>query len=430
MKLPILHFQMLKISLTITSLLFLFVSSCTQTKTNKYFVHHTIANPLPGMEERGTGGFSLADFDSDGDLDVTISRNADSGFVYWYENKTGHWQNHILGRCDELQLGAVSLDIDNDGNPDLVMGRFWFRNPGNLKDKPDTKWEKYFYTGGLDSENHDMATADINMDGSIDVISYSQVAPNGVLRWYDVRNEMQWVPHTISDKVNELVKDIPGSNGIHGGFAPKGVADLSGDKFPDIVTPTGWYKNPGKNTDGAWAFHEWPFRTGVIPNPYGLSFRSWVTDLDADGDNDIIYTDCDGAYSKGYWIENKGNTSFVRKELPAPPDSTGSFHSLAVADFDRDGDLDIVSGEQEDPDPGMKPVGLKERGFIWINVGTPRKPLFREPVIFQTDNPGWHEAQTGDVDGDGDMDIVSKIWNRDGVNYHVDYWENVMSNKR
>ena len=135
---------MLKISLTITSLLFLFVSSFAQTKTNKYFVHHTIADPLPGLEERGTGGFSLADFDSDGDLDVTISRNADSGFVYWYENKTGHWQNHLLGRCDVLQLGAVSLDIDNDGNPDLVMGRFWFRNPGNLKRQAGYKMGKIF----------------------------------------------------------------------------------------------------------------------------------------------------------------------------------------------------------------------------------------------------------------------------------------------
>jgi len=428
MKFTPISFQVLNIFFTITSSIFLLVSSFAQTETNKYFIHHTIANPLPGPQEWGTGGFSLSDFDNDGDLDITISPRADSGRVYWYENKTGHWQNHLLGTGDQMQLGAVSLDIDRDGNPDLVMGRFWFRNPGNLKDKPDSKWEKYFYTGGLDFENHDIVTADINMDGSIDVLSYSQLASNGVLRWYDVKEAMQWVSHTISDRVNELVKDIPGSNGIHGGFAPKGVGDLSGDQFPDVVTPTGWYRNPGKNKDGAWEFHKWPFHTGIIPNPYGLSFRSWITDLDADGDNDIIYTDCDVAYSKGYWIENKGNTSFVRAELPSPPDSTGSFHSLAVADFDRDGDLDIVSGEQEDPDPGMKPVGLKERGFIWINAGTPHKPMFRV-VVFQTDNPGWHEAQTGDVDGDGDIDIVSKIWNKDGVNYHVDYWENIMSKK-
>jgi hypothetical protein len=420
---------MRKIFLTLTPFLSLLVCSFAQTNSNKYFIHHTIADPLPGMEDLGTGGFSLADFDNDGDLDVTISRNSDSGFVYWYENKNGRWQNHLLGTSDAMQLGTVSLDIGNDGNADLVMGRFWFKNPGNLKDEPDAKWEKNFYAGALESENHDIVTADINMDGSIDVLSYSQTSGNGVLRWYDVTNEMQWVPHTISDKVNELVKHIPGSNGIHGGFAPKGVADLSGDQFPDIVTPTGWYKNPGKNTDGAWEFQRWPFHTGIIPNLYGLSFRSWVTDLDGDGDNDVIYTDCDVAYSKGYWLENKGNAVFLRNELPPLPDSTGSFHSLAVADFDRDGDLDIVSGEQEHSEPGMKPVGLKERGFIWINVGTPHKPLFTDVVIFHIDNPGWHEAQTGDVDGDGDVDIVSKIWSKDGPNYHVDYWENIIGNK-
>ncbi len=73
----------------------------------------------------------------------------------------------------------------------------------------------------------------------------------------------------------------------------------------------------------------------------------------------------------------------------------------------------------------MKPVGLKERGFLWLNTGTPRKPVFNL-IVFQTDNPGWHEAQAADVDADGDVDIVSKIWNKDGLSYHVDYWENVI----
>ena len=139
-----------------------------------------------------------------------------------------------------------------------------------------------------------------------------------------------------------------------------------------------------------------------------------------------------------YWIENMGKgEKWMQHPLQDPPvasgdvPGTGSFHSLGVADFDGDGDWDIFAGEQEDPDTymeqdgkvAMKPRGLKERGVIWENTGTATAPIF-SPVVIHTDNPGWHDVSLGDVDGDGDIDIVSKVWNADTPIYHADYWRN------
>ena len=44
--------------------------------------------------------------------------------------------------------------------------------------------------------------------------------------------------------------------------------------------------------------------------------------------------------------------------------------------------------------------------------------------MIHEDNPGWHDAVFHDMDGDGDLDIVNKIWNADGPAYHLDYWRN------
>ena len=55
----------------------------------------------------------------------------------------------------------------------------------------------------------------------------------------------------------------------------------------------------------------------------------------------------------------------------------------------------------------MKPRGLKERGVIWENDGG-STPNFT-PIVIHTDNPGWHDASLGDIDGDGDIDIATKI---------------------
>lgn len=403
-----------------------------QQLTEENWIHISIDSVLPGSSW-GTAGFTLADMDRDGDLDVTISRREiDGGRVYWYENHAGNWTRHDLGISDEEQLGAAVSDVNRDGYPDLVVARYWFENPKVLAQHPDSLWIRHTYTGGLPSENHDILARDFNRDGREEILCYSQKAEGGTMRLFDTGDPENWNHQDVSDNVNENVEHINGNNGVHGGFTPQGAGDLDGDQYADIVMPVGWYKNPGANQGGLWQYHAWPFSTGITPNLYGISTRTWVADLDSDGDNDIVYTDCDVEGSQGYWIRNiRNGKRFVRFPLPSPGDETGSLHSLAVADFDGDGDLDIFTGEQEDPDRGMKPEGLKERGFFWEHSGCRIKPRFRVRII-QVDNPGWHDVQVGDVDGDGDPDMVSKVWNKDGRHYHADYWENrlVMKNKR
>jgi hypothetical protein len=389
--------------------------SCNTSSNEFVFQHHVVADPLPG-DSWGTGGFTLADFDNDGDLDVTVQRRSDDFKVYWYEYRSaGEWIQHYIGIAEDGQLGAAAVDVNRNGFIDLVLGHVWFQNPGNLGTNPGAEWIKHYYNGDMPRENHDIVVADINQDGIDDIVMYNQ--SQSTLRWYDITDPYDWKYTDIATDVND--------DYVHSGMFPNGVVDIDNDGFPDVIMPIYWYKNPGKSGE-KWIKVEWPY-IPIDPTPYGKGIRVWAGDINNNGLNDIIYSDCDVQHSRLYILFNEGGgKSWKMEEIPLPPSNvgeSGSLHSLQVADFNNNGLLDIFVGEQEDPNKLMKPPGLKERGIIFQNVGTVRNPKF-SPIIINEDNPGWHDALIGDVDGDGDIDIVSKIWNKDGVNYHLDFWEN------
>ncbi|MGV8091964.1 MAG: FG-GAP repeat domain-containing protein [Mangrovibacterium sp.] len=375
--------------------------------------HFSIDPILPGSSW-GTSGPIIADFDHDGDLDAIVARRV-TREAYWYERRNDSiWIPHLVGQLGDMAdgLGCTGIDMDGDGWTDAVFEGVWFKNPGNLTKYPDTPWILNHYKGG----GHDIVSCDIDGDGKDDLIVY------------DGNKLSVFNP---SDKMRETV--ISSGHHDHGGIAPHGFGDLDGDQDPDLVIPGFWFANPG-NRGGNWVKHEWPF--DPVPNAsYGRSIRAWIADINKDGKNDLVYSHCDTGFSHVYWVENKDNgINWIAHQLADPPtrqgdvEGTGSFHSLGVADFNQDGFPDIFAGEQEDPDQmwgklkPMKPKGLKERGVIWYHNGN-KNPGFSIFVI-HIDNPGWHDAQLGDVDGDGDIDIVSKVWNADGPVYHLDYWRN------
>jgi hypothetical protein len=127
------------------------------------------------------------------------------------------------------------------------------------------------------------------------------------------------------------------------------------------------------------------------------------------------------------WLENgdgKGD-QWTLHDLPRGDDAPrGACHSLAVEDFDNDGDFDIFSVEME-----AIPGDRQPRWFIWKNLDG-RAGKFAEWVIFDG-KLGGHEAVVGDVDQDGDLDICSKLWrprkdNGNGGRNHADFLENLL----
>lgn len=334
-----------------------------QTVSYPSWTHFSIDPILPGSGW-GTGGAVLSDFDLDGDPDVAISRR-DSKEAYWYERMNDSvWIPHIMGQSDNLErsLGSIAIDINHDGWLDVLNNGVWFQNPGVLDKYPDTPWKAiYIKVGG-----HDIVSADPDNNGIEDFVAYD----GNKLAWYNTSNALR-----------EIV--IHSGNNDHGGIAPHGFGDLNGDNNVDFVIPGYWFENPGQGI-GQWARHSWPY--AMIPKAsYGSSIKAWIADVNNDGKNDIVYSDCDTSGGHVYWVEKKkgDGTTWTRYQLEDPLTRAGdvpgtvSFHSLGVADFNQDGYLDIFAGEQEDPDTymedngliAMKPRGLKERGVIYYNQG-------------------------------------------------------------
>lgn len=341
-------------------------------------------------------GIAAADLDGDGDLDL-VSSETTKNHLYWFENDgKGNFRKRFIMKDEPgwFERNAVG-DINGDGKPDVVVVKnqagdiVWFENNGTPGD--DKLWKRHvIIKGGLPGA-YDVALADLDGDGLLDVAASSWVRGKQFC-WFKNPGkdgfDKEWPRHLIEDNLLET-RTIR-------------VADINGDGKPDLLGTASsinlivWYENPGKPATGPWKKH-------VIDDKSPRPIHGHAIDFDKDGDIDVVMAlgmlaKDEKETNQVVWYENVGKkgqgTEWKKHVIGKLP---GAFEAFA-ADLDGDGHLDVAATAWAE-----KPMAK----LVWFhNPGDASKENW--PMYVVKDQ--WARANqviVADLDGDRRPDIAA-----------------------
>ncbi len=178
------------------------------------------------------------------------------------------------------------------------------------------------------------------------------------------------------------------------------AADVDGDGDLDVLSASfsddeiAWYEN----TDGAGSFGA----QQLISTAADGAFSVFGADVDGDGDLDVLSASVQDAEIA--WYENSdGAGSFGVQQLI----STAASSAISVfgADMDGDGDLDVLSASASD------------HKIAWYE-NTDGAGSFGAQQVIWTPADGAVSVFAADVDGDGDLDVLSASVNDDKIAWY------------
>ena len=336
---------------------------------------------------------SFADINGDGLQDIVLQdNNGHGGWLGWLETGKGldQWTKHIIS--DTATAGEkyasgdmAAADFDNDGDIDILgfahpgewgggavkpTSIYWFENPG---------WAKH-YIGEVPAFVKDVEIADFNQDGKPDIVVNN--FENTSLQVF-----------TQTDQAWEEVLNITIPN-LHEGMH---VGDIDGDGFPDIAPNGYWLKSPGKNLSNDWELlsidEKWHNQGGDWSRNATKVFGA---DLDRDGKDEVFISHSERVDYPLAWYKLTDIKNNIWEEHII--DSINACHTFQVFDFNNDGSLDILAGENQqrwggDDDP-------TDPFVLYLNNGD---NTFSMQLI---SNEGIYNGLAGDIEGDGDFDIL------------------------
>lgn len=357
--------------LILTMILILFMHPRITGQEVQWTIKDDIQPPNKGDQQTAS---QVLDIDNDGVDEFVITERTGSPSVVWYDYDGTTWERNIVDSQPlHIEAGGASMDIDSDGDTDIVFGGdyksneiWWWENP-----YPDYsgEWKRHTIKDFGKNKHHDQLFGDFDHDGQEELVSWNQGDSKLLLFEIPAR------PGSAEEWDHAVIHE--GSSRDEGLY--KGDINLDGKT--DIVGAGKWFEHiKGKK-----------FKTHRIDPEMNFT-RSAVGQLVEGGRPEVFLAPGD-ANGDAKWYEYKENRWQGHKL-----DYVTHGHTVDIRDVNNDGNPDIFLGEMGDPG-----AGDQARIMIWYGNG---KGSFKQKTI--RTGQGIHEGRLGYLNNDKILDILVK----------------------
>ncbi len=267
-------------------------------------------------------GLFCGDLDRDGDLDAVTANYGSDDISVLLNTGNGTFQPQVTFGVGNGPFAVTGADLNGDGYIDLVVTNKLEATFSVLANNGAGSFTTVA-TEIVGPGPRSLALADLDNDGAIDIASLNQ--QGGGFTFYRNTGGFDFA--------------LDGGAGVSSGVMAACSGDLDRDGDVDLATVNDWYNNIGvlkNNGDGSFAPVE-------VIRTVSFSGKDIITaDFNADQSLDLVVTN--GLHYSFSILMNEGQASF-------PDFSSISLGeqptSLATADLDRDGDVDLIITEPE-----------------------------------------------------------------------------------
>jgi len=407
----LINFRMSKPRISLSSFVFIFfvliVFTFVKNASGQSFVD--IA-PIQGIQHTvnsdiaiGGSGVSFFDFDNDGWDDITFIQINDS--IDFYKNVNGTFQllpSFIFAPGENKQV--LWVDYDNDGDYDIFLVPYaehcrLYRNDGNFN-FTDVTFEAGIF--GLNSANYGVTFADYDKDGFLDFY---------LARYYnspqDPLNPL-FTNALYRNNGDGTFSNVTVSAGVGNGIQPSFMGvwiDINHNGWPDlyvindrVLWGNSLYLNNG---DGTFTDITESSGAGMFgEDPMGATFA----DFDNDGDLDILCTN-GGPPTKPIRVYvNQGDNTFIEKGQELGIDVDITFHCTWGASWvdvnnDTFQDVYVTTGLL------TTDASNEKRSYLFMSdsadVFVDSQPMFLSNHVAAS-----YSVAKGDINNDGFADLV------------------------